>query len=78
MEEERKKILNTGTYTHLMIEDFLTYGYIRESNKTFNKPHYPEQAAQCYYNFVAWYHSMLEQNFKINIIDIVIMMVVLK
>lgn len=69
-EEERKKILNTGTYAHLMIEDYLKYGYVSDANKVFHKPHYPEQSARCYYNFISWWHNMIEQNFKINIIDI--------
>lgn len=69
-EKEKHKILNTGTYAHILIEDYLTYGYIRDCNKEFNKPHYPEQSTQCYYNFLTWWHNMIEQNFKIDVLEI--------
>ena len=68
--EERQKILNTGTYAHSLIEDFLKYGYVRDSTKVFDKPFYLEQANKCYYNFNTWWHNMIEQGFKIDIIDI--------
>ena len=67
---ERNKILNTGTFAHNMIEDFLRYGYVRDSTNRYNKPCYIEQANKCYYNFTVWWHNMIEQGFKIQIIDI--------
>jgi hypothetical protein len=68
--DERQKILNTGTYTHNLVEDFLKYGYIRESTTKFDKPYYHEQSSTCYYNFISWWNNMIEQGFKIDIIDI--------
>ena len=64
--EERQKILNTGTYAHSLIEDFLKYGYVRDSTKVFDKLFYLEQANKCYYNFNTWWHNMIEQGFKID------------
>ena len=71
-ESTRQMILNTGTYAHILIEDFLKYGNIRDENKEFdsNRPYYREQALKCYSNFVAWWNNMIEQGFKIDILAI--------
>jgi hypothetical protein len=68
--EARQKILNTGILAHNMIEDFLRYGYIRDNTLDYDKPCYKEQSTKCYYNFITWWNSMIEQGFKIDIIDI--------
>jgi hypothetical protein len=68
--EERQKILNTGTLAHNMVEDFLRYGYIRDNTLNYDKPCYNEQSTKCYYNFITWWNNMIEQGFKIDIIDI--------
>ena len=65
---EKFRILDTGTYAHNMIEDFLSYGYVREDTKlALGLNPYTEQSTNCYYNFVRWWNSMIEQGVKIKI-----------
>ena len=68
---ERNRILDTGTYAHAMIEDFLSYGYVREVTKlALGLNPYTEQSLKCYYNFVSWWNSCIEQGIKINIVEL--------
>ena len=70
-ENESLRILDTGTLAHYLIEDFLTYGHIKDNyDSTTIKYADRDQSYNCFNNFISWWNYMIDTGYKIDVLEL--------